>query len=62
MIAKGREEKKLMVVCVYYGRVKLANDVTYKRYVYFLGRERKWLMWAMKDELDDGEIEEDGSE
>ena len=61
MIAKGREEKKLMVVCVG-GRVKLANDVTYKRYVYCSGREWTWLTWAMQDELDDGEIEEDGSE
>ena len=26
------------MVCVG-GRVKLANDVTYKRYVYFLGRD-----------------------
>ena len=61
-MAKGREEKRLMVVCVYRGRVKLANDVTYKRYVYCLGRGRKWLMWAMQDELDHGETEEDGSE
>ena len=51
-----------MVVCVYRGRVKLANDVTYKRYVYCLGREWKWLTWAVQDELDDGETEEDGSE
>lgn len=33
--------KRLMVVCVD-GRVKLANDVTYKRYIYnAMGRERE---------------------
>lgn len=32
--------KRLMVVCVG-GRVKLANDVTYKRYVSSMGRERE---------------------
>ena len=58
---KGIEEKKLMVVCVG-GRVKLANDVTYKRYIYCSGRERKGLTWVVQDELDNGETEEDGSE
>ena len=43
-MAKGREEKRLMVVCVYRGRVKLANDVTYKRYVY---------CWEMRTEVAD---------
>ena len=35
---RRREEMRLMVVCVYCGRVKLANDVTYKRYVYCSGK------------------------
>ena len=43
-------------------RVKLANDVTYKRYVYCPGRKGKRLMWATQDELDYGETGEDGGE